>query len=73
VGELPPALLGKPLPMTAARPEMLRVHYRDGGSFSVIVAKYLRKIIGPLWKWLSKERKINNHKSNELSSYIPSR
>ena len=33
--------------------EMLRVHYRDGGSFfSVIVAKYyLRKIIGPLWKW----------------------
>jgi len=34
-------------------PEMLRVHYRDGGSFfSVIVAKYyLRKMIGPLWKW----------------------
>jgi glycosyltransferase involved in cell wall biosynthesis len=34
-------------------PEMLRVHYRDGGSFfSIIVAKYyLRKIIGPLWKW----------------------
>ena len=34
-------------------PEMLRVHYRDGGGFfSVIVAKYyLRKIIGPLWKW----------------------
>ncbi|MEN9563012.1 MAG: hypothetical protein RIR73_1256 [Chloroflexota bacterium] len=33
--------------------EMLRVHYRDGGSFfSPIVAKYyLRKIIGPLWKW----------------------
>jgi glycosyltransferase involved in cell wall biosynthesis len=33
--------------------EMLRVHYRDGGSFfSLIVAKYyLRKIIGPLWKW----------------------
>jgi glycosyltransferase involved in cell wall biosynthesis len=33
--------------------EMLRVHYRNGGSFfSVIVAKYyLRKIIGPLWKW----------------------
>jgi glycosyltransferase involved in cell wall biosynthesis len=32
--------------------EMLRVHYRDGGSFfSPIVAKYyLRKIIGPLWK-----------------------
>jgi len=34
-------------------PEMLRVHYRDGGGFfSIIVAKYyLRKIIGPLWKW----------------------
>ncbi|MCL4273421.1 MAG: glycosyltransferase [Anaerolineales bacterium] len=33
--------------------EMLRVHYRDGGSFfAPIVAKYyLRKIIGPLWKW----------------------
>ena len=34
-------------------PEMIRVHYRDGGGFfSVIMAKYyLRKIIGPLWKW----------------------
>ncbi|MBM3179754.1 MAG: glycosyltransferase [Chloroflexi bacterium] len=34
-------------------PEMLRVHYRDGGGFfSLIVAKYyLRKVIGPLWKW----------------------
>ena len=33
--------------------EMIRVHYRDGGGFfSVIMAKYyLRKIIGPLWKW----------------------
>ncbi|HXF86582.1 MAG TPA: glycosyltransferase family 2 protein [Anaerolineales bacterium] len=32
-------------------PEMLRVHYRDGGSFfSVIVAKYyIRKLIAPLW------------------------
>lgn len=37
--------------------EMLRVHYRDGGSFfSIIVAKYyLRKIIGPLWKWRIKK------------------
>lgn len=37
--------------------EMLRVHYRDGGSFfSPIVAKYyLRKIIGPLWKWRIKK------------------
>jgi glycosyltransferase involved in cell wall biosynthesis len=32
-------------------PEMLRVHYRDGGNFlSVIVAKYyIRKLIAPLW------------------------
>lgn len=32
-------------------PEMIRVHYRDGGSFfSIIVAKYyLRKLISPLW------------------------
>ena len=39
-------------------PEMLRVHYRDGGGFfSVIVAKYyLRKIIGPLWKWRIKQK-----------------
>jgi len=34
-------------------PEMLRVHYREGGSrFSVIVAKhYLRKILGPIIRW----------------------
>ena len=39
--------------------EMLRVHYRDGGSFfAPIVAKYyLRKIIGPLWKWRIKRSK----------------
>jgi len=40
-------------------PEMLRVHYRDGGSvFSVIVLKYLiRRALGPLWvRW--RERKI---------------
>jgi len=32
-------------------PEMVRVHYRDGGRFfSVIVAKYyIRKLIAPLW------------------------
>jgi glycosyltransferase involved in cell wall biosynthesis len=32
-------------------PEMIRVHYRDGGSFfSIIVAKYyLRKLLAPLW------------------------
>jgi glycosyltransferase involved in cell wall biosynthesis len=40
-------------------PEMIRVHYRDGGGFlSLIVAKYqLRKIIGPLWKWRIKTPK----------------
>lgn len=33
-------------------PEMLKVHYRDGGSwFSIIQAKYwIRKVIGPLWR-----------------------
>jgi glycosyltransferase involved in cell wall biosynthesis len=39
-------------------PEMLRVHYRDGGSFfAPIVAKYyIRKIIAPLWAWRFKRR-----------------
>ena len=34
-------------------PEMLRVHYRDGGGFfSLIVAKYyVRKLIAPVWNW----------------------
>ena len=34
-------------------PEMIRVHYRDGGSFfAPIVAKYyVRKLIAPLWNW----------------------
>jgi len=34
-------------------PEMVRVHYRDGGSFfSLIVAKYyIRKLIAPIWNW----------------------
>jgi glycosyltransferase involved in cell wall biosynthesis len=34
-------------------PEMIRVHYRDGGSFfSVIVAKYyIRKLFAPIWNW----------------------
>lgn len=41
-------------------PEMIRVHYRDGGHFfSVIVAKYyIRKLIAPFWNW--RRRKILN-------------
>jgi glycosyltransferase involved in cell wall biosynthesis len=39
-------------------PEMLRVHYRDGGSFfSIMVAKYyIRKLIAPLWNWRRKKK-----------------
>lgn len=39
-------------------PEMLRVHYRDGGRvFSVIVAKYyLRRLLGPLWSLVRRQR-----------------
>ena len=39
-------------------PEMLRVHYRDGGSkLSVIVAKYyIRKLIAPFWNWRRKKK-----------------
>lgn len=42
-------------------PEMLRVHYRDGGNFlSVIVAKYyIRKIVAPLWN-LRLRRKLQS-------------
>lgn len=38
-------------------PEMLKVHYRDGGkSFSPIVAKYwIRKLVQPLRAWLRKK------------------
>ncbi len=34
-------------------PEMLRVHYREGGTFfAPIVARYyLRKLFAPIWKW----------------------
>ena len=39
-------------------PEMLRVHYRDGGGFfSLIVAKYyLRKLVAPLWNLWRRKR-----------------
>jgi len=41
-------------------PEMIRVHYRDGGSFfAVIVAKYyIRKLIAPLWN-LRRRKMLN--------------
>jgi glycosyltransferase involved in cell wall biosynthesis len=39
-------------------PEMLRVHYRDGGGpLAPIVAKYyLRRLIAPLWNWRLRRR-----------------
>ena len=39
-------------------PEMLKVHYRDGGSFfAPIVAKYyIRKIVAPLLNWQRQQR-----------------
>jgi len=39
-------------------PEMLRVHYRDGGSwFSIIQAKYLiRRLVAPLWQYRMRKR-----------------
>ena len=40
-------------------PEMLRIHYRDGGSFfAPIVAKYyVRKLVAPLINW-NRQRKM---------------
>src|SRR5215208_1970372 len=34
-------------------PEMIRVHYRDGGSFfsTIMVRYYVRKLIAPIWNW----------------------
>ncbi len=39
-------------------PEMLKVHYRDGGSFfAPIVAKYyVRKMIAPVWNWRRRKK-----------------
>ncbi len=41
-------------------PEMMRVHYRDGGSpFSVMAAKYaIRRVTGPLWPWRMKLQRL---------------
>lgn len=46
-------------------PEMVRVHYRDGGSFfSTIVAKYyIRKLIAPVWN-RRRRRMLDNPASN---------
>lgn len=43
-------------------PEMLRVHFRDGGSWlSIITMKYIiRKLIAPLWNW-RRHRQIYSH------------
>jgi hypothetical protein len=39
-------------------PEMLRVHYRDGGKkLSLMTLKYtIRKAVQPLWIWLRRQR-----------------
>ncbi len=44
-------------------PEMMRVHYREGGSFfSMMNAKYLiRKVVAPWWNW-RRRRKMENAK-----------
>ena len=44
-------------------PEMLKVHYRDGGSwFSIIQAKYyIRKAIGPFWRQRMRVRSQERH------------
>jgi len=38
-------------------PEMIRVHYRDGGSFfsTIMVRYYVRKLIAPIWSWRRKQ------------------
>lgn len=53
-------------------PEMIRVHYRDGGSFfSVIVAKYyLRKWMAPLWN--RRKHKMLNSDSKVSRLWSPS-
>jgi len=53
-------------------PEMLRVHYRDGGSFfSAIVARYyLRKLVAPLWSW--RRRRMLNGGARTGGLWTPS-
>jgi len=53
-------------------PEMLKVHYRDGGSFfAPIVAKYyLRKVVAPLLHW-NRQRKceFNRLAENQIENF----
>ena len=53
-------------------PEMLKVHYRDGGSFfSILVAKYyLRKWLSPVWAW--RRRRLLNKDSKVSRLWNPS-
>jgi glycosyltransferase involved in cell wall biosynthesis len=50
-------------------PEMIKVHYRDGGSFlSMIVAKYyIRKLMAPVWNW--RKNKMLKMESKTFESY----
>ena len=45
-------------------PEMLKVHYRDGGSFfaSIVAKYYFRKLVAPLLNWnrMRKMRKFTD-------------
>ena len=52
-------------------PEMIRVHYRDGGSFfSVIVAKYyLRKLLSPVWNRRRHKMLKPDFKTSRLWNY----
>ena len=49
--------------------EMMRVHYREGGSFfSIINAKHLiRKVVAPWWNW-RRRRKMEKALENSLKS-----
>jgi hypothetical protein len=53
-------------------PEMIRVHYRDGGSpFSIIIAKYfLRKLMTPIWN--RRKRNMLKKSAKVRRLWIPS-
>ena len=52
-------------------PEMLKVHYRDGGSWlSIITVKYfIRKLIAPLWRLRMRARLLKRKKDKMKNSY----